>query len=429
MTATKTMNNQKSRGFTLIELLTVMIIISILAIISLGVQRASVMSARTARTRTTIMKIDTVLTGLYEKYQYRKVDVDHFTNDQIAVWVGAITNNAYRFILPTDDSQLDDSYRLTDNRIDEDPALYAILSADTEIASGLGNPPHISNLSQNLLLKARQIAQQYNRQRSIHYLRIVSLLELLRMDMPINVAEAYHFHQNGSDSIACTNFPCNRPNKVYSLYGQQESVLHASYQPILSKSTTNAELLYLIITNGDPETRTMFHDREIGVGEGGGNVFLDGWGNPIGFLRWAPGLAGSSRQPTADMITLYQTNRATLITDGFANTPPDTSHADYSVYQSCMNFQERYANPLNPLGLSGYSDYLPNDWLLVPLVFSLGPDGELGMTDPNTLDNTRITLEIYNNPYIPGFLNLNLGADDSTGASQDNITNHNYYNE
>lgn len=53
-----------------------------------------------------------------------------------------------------------------------------------------------------------------------------------------------------------------------------------------------AECLYLVITLacGDGEARSQFGEDSIGDTDGDGAFeFLDGWGRPISFLRWAPG--------------------------------------------------------------------------------------------------------------------------------------------
>ena len=66
----------------------------------------------------------------------------------------------------------------------------------------------------------------------------------------------------------------------------------------------NAELLYLVVTNADPEARATFSEREIADVDGNGLYeFVDGWGKPICWMRWAPGLESSDRQPLeADMV-------------------------------------------------------------------------------------------------------------------------------
>jgi hypothetical protein len=71
-----------------------------------------------------------------------------------------------------------------------------------------------------------------------------------------------------------------------------------------------AECLYMIITMacGDGEARTQFGENDIGDTDGdGAPEFLDAWGQPIEFLRWAPGFdssiqinANRFRQPNAN---------------------------------------------------------------------------------------------------------------------------------
>ena len=59
-----------------------------------------------------------------------------------------------------------------------------------------------------------------------------------------------------------------------------------------SRRNQGAECLYMIITlaTGDGEARTLFGESSIGDTDGdGAPEFLDGWGHPINFLRWAPG--------------------------------------------------------------------------------------------------------------------------------------------
>ena len=58
------------------------------------------------------------------------------------------------------------------------------------------------------------------------------------------------------------------------------------------KRNQGAECLYMFITLacGDGEARSLFKEADIGDTDGdGAPEFLDGWGHPINFLRWAPG--------------------------------------------------------------------------------------------------------------------------------------------
>jgi hypothetical protein len=57
-----------------------------------------------------------------------------------------------------------------------------------------------------------------------------------------------------------------------------------------------AECLYMVITlaTGDGEARAQFGEKDIGDTDGdGAPEFLDAWGHPIEFLRWAPGFESS----------------------------------------------------------------------------------------------------------------------------------------
>ena len=50
-----------------------------------------------------------------------------------------------------------------------------------------------------------------------------------------------------------------------------------------------AECLYMIVMLSTPDARSQFSDSEIGDTDNNGfPEFLDGWGNPIFFLRWSP---------------------------------------------------------------------------------------------------------------------------------------------
>jgi hypothetical protein len=57
------------------------------------------------------------------------------------------------------------------------------------------------------------------------------------------------------------------------------------------------------------------------------SYFIDGWNNPIGFLRWAPGLQDSERQPVID--------------------------PDEGLLQQINNAVNNFADPLNPVKISG----------------------------------------------------------------------------
>ena len=140
-----------------------------------------------------------------------------------------------------------------------------------------------------------------------------------------------------------------------------------------STDNQSAECLYLIITlaTGDGEARSLFGEDNIGDIDGDGAFeFLDSWGRPISFLRWAPGF---DSQIQIDANTL----------DGY--------------------------NPPGPKWVAAASgDHDPFDlyridppaFRLIPLIFSAGGDETVGLW---TAADTHVTLQ--------GLTNTNAAAD------------------
>ena len=88
-----------------------------------------------------------------------------------------------------------------------------------------------------------------------------------------------------------------------------------------------AECLFLIVNTGSVEDRELFKDSEIGDVDGDGwQEFIDGWGRPIYFLRWAPGFLESEIQ-IADPVNNH---------DPFDthNVQPDAFHLYPLIYSA-----------------------------------------------------------------------------------------------
>lgn len=145
----------------------------------------------------------------------------------------------------------------------------------------------------------------------------------------------------------------------------------ASIAPALE----GAECLYMIVSRGgiEPDLMEQFRSDEIGDTDGNGAPeFLDGWGNPIGFIRWAPGFAGSVLQK------------------------PDA-----------VNFHDPFDPQRNDA--AGYA--------LVPLIVSAGPDGLVGINlSTGWLSAASLASLVTARPTV--------GTVDGSTASLDNITNH-----
>jgi prepilin-type N-terminal cleavage/methylation domain-containing protein len=109
-------------------------------------------------------------------------------------------------------------------------------------------------------------------------LRLYALRTLMRLEMPDSLADASAippmFHQ----------------------YLPVEPPLHVLYRN--NPPTANwdsAQCLYKVVSLGSPEAMEQFNASEIGVIAtdltNKKPVFIDGWGNPICWLRWAPGFS------------------------------------------------------------------------------------------------------------------------------------------
>ena len=152
----------------------------------------------------------------------------------------------------------------------------------------------------------------------------------------------------------------------------------------------NAECLYLIITMGglDEEASALDRFRHEDVedtDQDGVPEFVDGWGNPIRFLRWAPGFV-SDLQPDA-------------------NPTDDPSTPEVDIERDPVNNHDPF-DPLKtdpPVGMPPAAAAV-RGWRLVPLIYSAGPDGVYDirgdfLDDGGSLLHYNATTLFPNDPY------------------------------
>lgn len=193
-----------------------------------------------------------------------------------------------------------------------------------------------------------------------------------------------------------------------------------------SETSQGAECLYLIVStmhDGDKNALDFFMPGEIGdVDEDGMREILDGWGQPIEFLRWAPGFRND---PGGDL----QWGVAGVDDDG-NGTIDDYSELGLDSSDVVRLTMQRPDLPdrFDPLRLqTGGFD-------LHPLIFSGGPDKSLDMITDNTAPTPfhrycpPATDNNWPQPFSPLAISAMIGtaADtDGDGAEwADNITNH-----
>jgi prepilin-type N-terminal cleavage/methylation domain-containing protein len=175
---------------------------------------------------------------------------------------------------------------------------------------------------------------------------------------------------------------------------------YTSIRTSLAASTVaandSAECLYLIVSRSgfEPEALELFRGDEVTDTDGdGAKEFSDGWGYPIAFMRWAPGLTGSPIQ----------------------KDDPTASH-----------------DPLDPLNSDAFA------FALVPTIYSAGPDNAYGIvtmsgtTGSGTVRGwAQLNLASICSLTVSGASNaawngLKAGVADPMNAANaiDNITNH-----
>jgi hypothetical protein len=185
--------------------------------------------------------------------------------------------------------------------------------------------------------------------------RLRALRELMRMEMPDRWTDVL-------DNPITLPF---RPALSQAYLRRYESVRAEKGAGFPTPQFQGAECLYLIITMGPADEVggiEQFRASEIGDSDADGMPeFLDGWGRPISFLRWAPGF---TRLPDGTPLSDLQS--------GDARKDPD---------------------PFDPRRLDRTA------FALFPLVYSAGPDGRFGLWNGNRGEQQFSYARNMNNPY------------------------------
>jgi prepilin-type N-terminal cleavage/methylation domain-containing protein len=284
-------------SFTLIELLISILIISILAAALLGVAAVAGETAREAKTRNVIARLHTLLMEQYDSYKSRRV-----------------------------------------------------LSLATDF------------VNKNTALSVSQ--QGAARQEG----RLYALREMMLMEMPDRWSDVVL-----GDPSAYTNPSGPFPVPLYLPARTELSTLYLrQYASLLTRKNTltgntntiadieknqSAECLYMIIMNatGDGEAKTLFPESSIGDTDGdGAPEFLDGWGHPISFLRWAPGFVSDVQ------LNLNDLNNTSVFLAADANSAVAKDHDPFDLFH---------------IELKAFR--------LVPLIYSTGRDEEAGLIVPD----------------------------------------------
>lgn len=195
--------------------------------------------------------------------------------------------------------------------------------------------------------------------------KLFALRDLMRMELPDRITDL----DNGSVTLTVPkddgsgNVTLTLPNpSLWKSYRRRAGYAPtATSQPTWTFQHQGAECLYLIVAAMRDENTSgleFFREKEIGDVDGDGMPeILDGWGNPIEFLRWAPGFS-----PESDI----QSSNASASPDPFDPLKVDPRWTD--------------------------SDSTNDPFMLIPLIYSAGPDGAYGVaSDYDTIPSTVAT--------------------------------------
>jgi prepilin-type N-terminal cleavage/methylation domain-containing protein len=120
--------------------------------------------------------------------------------------------------------------------------------------------------------------QQQAWMRANYQKRLDCIRDIMRMEMPDAATDVT------GGPIAFTFAPTG------GTYSVAEPALHRVYTANPPSSEfDSAQCLYKVVAFGSPAEMEHFSQGEVGMTADGKPVFVDGWGMPIMWLRWAPG--------------------------------------------------------------------------------------------------------------------------------------------
>ena len=218
--------------------------------------------------------------------------------------------------------------------------------------------------------------------------RLGAIRDLMRMEMPdrwedvtddvsflTSVFIPVHHRPAYTDLISGKPVPYSQPvpePALHQLYRNRYGPGGNVTAGIPNMNSNSGKILYMLVSMGSPEAMEQFNQSEIKADTDGWSYFVDGWGQEIRFLRWAPGVS-SCTDPDFIKATGIQWT-------GFSDIQP-------GVAQGYPKFNPPGSNtPLldasgNPVG--GRADHDPFDtrnvdlagFRLVPLIYSFGRAG------------------------------------------------------
>jgi len=230
--------------------------------------------------------------------------------------------------------------------------------------------------------------------------RLYALRDIMRMEMPERLTDI------------------STSPLVFGGLSVPEPTLHIAYQARISGAAgpmvgnAPAECLYMIVTlAGGEDARAQFAPDEVGDTDGNGlPEFIDGWGRPIFFLRWAPGFNDSDLQRNVPVDPIADRNFAIDQAVRYDHDPFDPRKIDFALLSDA---DRRYQSTGGQRAVGA--------WRLVPLIYSAGHDGQYGVGTDDVSGIYTWANDTYTRQYLMG-----TPTADPSGNFRyyDNIHNH-----
>lgn len=347
------LSSRNRTAFTLVEILTVLVVIAIMAGMMLTAVQGVTQTARVARTRSIIATVDSVIQEQYDSYKFRPYSVEPPDLSQLATGGDTLgyellsTEAArVRMLMIRDLQRMEMPDRLSD--IADAPTLLSVAA----------NPVLRNTVTEEILGTRGD--------------------KLQRKSFFGTWFDANATYAAGGHNI---------PSKLAS-YRDRIPATWADGSTAFSIASTfeeaanqGAECLYLIMATsfvGGQPAISAIPAANIGDTDGDNLLeILDGWGQPLGFIRWPIGYNDPQRSIDATK------------TDDL-----DPFRSDFAYRAGASMAQVRDVNyvppdetdPLHPFQTT-------TPWSMRPLIVSAGADGEFGITFNPWTDETSEATE------------------------------------
>ena len=190
---------------------------------------------------------------------------------------------------------------------------------------------------------------------------------------------------------------------------------------------------------GDGEARTLFQENQIGDTDGdGAPEFLDGWGKPIGFIRWPAGFSSDIQLGPTRLLEIHADAEA--LDTGTPNVGnkavTDAIAKDRDPYDIYRRDTDDGTNPTPSSSIYAHLRDKQTSYRLTPLIYSGGRDEIADINDdPSDFANLQWKSEFrWIDPYaftlgtgVPANSQLGFPYDQNGDGDKnwiDNIDNH-----